>query len=200
MRAPKRAHIGGGPARRLLFLQHFMGTLDNWDPSVADPLASGRKVILFDSAGVGRSTGTVPGTVDAMAAHVLAFLDGVGVATCDVLRFSLGGRAADRTGEAVDLSSDDSRRHGSTGRARRHAPREADSRQTVRRSHAARVRPAPEDRFRADRLESGGGAGVSRVAGAAHRRSRPSVRARGRRRADRRVPRLEHVSGERFAI
>jgi hypothetical protein len=26
--------FGGGPARPLLFLQHFMGTLDNWNPSV----------------------------------------------------------------------------------------------------------------------------------------------------------------------
>ena len=86
--------FGGGPARPLLFLQHFMGTLYKWDPSVADPLASGREVILFDNAGVGRSTGTVPGTVDAMAAHVLAFLDGIGMATCDVLGFSLGGLVA----------------------------------------------------------------------------------------------------------
>src|SRR6266852_2427846 len=48
--------FGGGPACPLLCLQHFMGTLDNWDPAVADPLASGREVILFDNAGVGRST------------------------------------------------------------------------------------------------------------------------------------------------
>jgi len=41
----------------LLFLQHFTGTLDTWDPAVTDPLASGREVILFDNAGVGRSTG-----------------------------------------------------------------------------------------------------------------------------------------------
>jgi len=86
--------FGGGPARPLLFLQHWMGTLDNWDPSVADPLASGREVILFDNAGIGRSTGMVSGTVDVMAAHVLAFLDGVGIATCDVLGFSLGGMVA----------------------------------------------------------------------------------------------------------
>src|SRR6478672_4969351 len=86
--------FGGGAAHPLLFLQHFMGTLDNWDPSVADPLASGREVILFDNAGVGRSTGPVPGTVDAMAAHALAFLDAAGVATCDVLGFSLGGMVA----------------------------------------------------------------------------------------------------------
>ena len=95
MRATKRTPVGG-PARPLLLLQHFMGTLDNWDPSVADTLASGREVILFDNAGVGRSTGAVPGTVDVMAAHVLAFLDGVGMATRDVLGFSLGGMVAQR--------------------------------------------------------------------------------------------------------
>ena len=51
--------IGGGFRRPLLCLQHFTGTLDNWDPAVTDPLGDGREVILFDSAGVGRSTGTV---------------------------------------------------------------------------------------------------------------------------------------------
>jgi pimeloyl-ACP methyl ester carboxylesterase len=55
--------FGSGPARPLLFLQHFTGTLDNWDPAVTDPLASDREVILFDSAGVGRSTGTAPNTM-----------------------------------------------------------------------------------------------------------------------------------------
>ena len=54
--------LGGGIRRPLLCLQHFTGTLDNWDPSVTDPLAMDRDVILFDSAGVGRSTGTVPTT------------------------------------------------------------------------------------------------------------------------------------------
>jgi pimeloyl-ACP methyl ester carboxylesterase len=67
--------FGGGPACPLLFLQHFMGTLDNRDPVVADPLASGREVILFDNAGVGRSTGKVPHTIHGMATHVLAFVD-----------------------------------------------------------------------------------------------------------------------------
>jgi pimeloyl-ACP methyl ester carboxylesterase len=32
--------FGGGPGRPLLFLQHFTGTLDNWDPAVTDPPAS----------------------------------------------------------------------------------------------------------------------------------------------------------------
>jgi pimeloyl-ACP methyl ester carboxylesterase len=78
----------------LLFLQHFTGTLDNWDPAVTDPLASGREVILFDSAGVGRSSGTVPTTIAGMAKHAFAFLDALGLPTCDVLGYSLGGMVA----------------------------------------------------------------------------------------------------------
>jgi pimeloyl-ACP methyl ester carboxylesterase len=86
--------IGGGFRRPLLCLQHFTGTLDNWDPAVTDPLGDGREVILFDSAGVGRSTGKVPTTVAGMAAHALNFLDGLCVTSCDVLGFSLGGMVA----------------------------------------------------------------------------------------------------------
>jgi pimeloyl-ACP methyl ester carboxylesterase len=78
----------------LLCLQHFTGTLDNWDPAVADPLASRREVLLFDNAGIGRSTGTVPTSVAGMAEHAFAFLDGLGIDRCDVLGFSLGGMIA----------------------------------------------------------------------------------------------------------
>jgi pimeloyl-ACP methyl ester carboxylesterase len=86
--------FGRGAAPPLLCLQHFTGTLDNWDPAVMDPLASGREMILFDNAGVGRSTGTVPETVAGMAAHASAFLDSLGLRTCDVLGYSLGGMVA----------------------------------------------------------------------------------------------------------
>ena len=58
--------FGGGSGLPLVCLQHFTGTLDNWDPAVTDPLASGREVILFDNAGIRRSTGTVPKTVAAI--------------------------------------------------------------------------------------------------------------------------------------
>src|SRR5579859_823502 len=86
--------FGAGTGLPLLCLQHFTGTLDNWDPAVADPLASGREVILFDNAGVGRSSGTVPTTVAGMATHALAFLSALGLTTVDVLGFSLGGMVA----------------------------------------------------------------------------------------------------------
>jgi pimeloyl-ACP methyl ester carboxylesterase len=87
--------FGAGRGLPLLCLQHFTGTLDNWDRAVTDPLARDREVILFESAGLGRSTGRVPETIGAMAAHALAFLDGLGLKTCDVLGFSLDGGATD---------------------------------------------------------------------------------------------------------
>jgi pimeloyl-ACP methyl ester carboxylesterase len=86
--------FGSGSGRPLLCLQHFTGTLDNWDPAVTDPLASGRQVILFESAGLGRSTGMVPDTIPGMAKHAFAFLDELGIKSCDVLGFSLGGMVA----------------------------------------------------------------------------------------------------------
>src|SRR5215207_10480894 len=77
--------FGGGAAPPLIFLQHFTGTLDNWDPAVTDALAQGREVILFESAGVGRSTGEVPDTIQGMAAHLLAFADSLGLTQVDLL-------------------------------------------------------------------------------------------------------------------
>src|SRR5262245_57084401 len=95
--------FGSGSARPLMFLQHFTGTLDNWDPAVTDSLASEREVILFDNAGVGRSTGSVPTTVAGMASHALDFLDAMRLDSCDVLGFSLGGMVAQQM--ALDRTS-----------------------------------------------------------------------------------------------
>ena len=83
--------FGSGRGHPLLFLQHFTGTLDGWDPAVTDPLAAGRSVILFESAGIGGSSGKVPETVAGMADHALKFLEAIGLTQVDVLGFSLGG-------------------------------------------------------------------------------------------------------------
>ncbi len=86
--------FGAGPGLPLLFLQHFTGTLDNWDPAVTDTLALGRSVILFENAGIGRASGKVPTTVAGMADHAMKFLDALGLTQVDVLGFSLGGMVA----------------------------------------------------------------------------------------------------------
>jgi pimeloyl-ACP methyl ester carboxylesterase len=44
--------FGSESGTPLVFLQHFRGGLDNWDPLVTDALAQGRPVILFNNAGV----------------------------------------------------------------------------------------------------------------------------------------------------
>ena len=95
--------FGRGAPPPLIFLQHFTGTLDNWDPAVTDALARGREVILFESAGVGRSTGEVPDTIAGMAAHLLAFADALGLTEVDLLGFSLGGMVAQQV--ALDRPS-----------------------------------------------------------------------------------------------
>jgi len=91
--------FGSGRGLPLLLLQHFTGTLDNWDPAVTDPLASGREVILFESAGLGRSTGKVPDTIAGMATRAFALLDALDLRSCDVLGFSLGGMVAQQMAE-----------------------------------------------------------------------------------------------------
>ena len=74
----------------LVALQHFRGNLDNWDPALIDALASGRRVVTFDNAGVGASTGTTPSTITQMAIDAIAFVEAMELAPVDVLGFSIG--------------------------------------------------------------------------------------------------------------
>ncbi|WP_418516995.1 alpha/beta fold hydrolase [Curtobacterium flaccumfaciens pv. flaccumfaciens] len=78
----------------VVFLQHFRGNLDNWDPALIDGIASEREVILVDNAGVGASTGRIPSTVAEMARDALAFTDALGLRSFDLFGFSLGGFVA----------------------------------------------------------------------------------------------------------
>lgn len=86
--------FGAGDGVPLLFLQHFTGTMDSWDPSVVDGFARERPVVLFDNAGVSRSSGSTPDTVRPMAEHAAAFVAALGPMGVDLLGFSLGGFVA----------------------------------------------------------------------------------------------------------
>jgi len=78
---------GGAP---LVLLQHFRGNLDSWDPALIDALASARRVVTFDNAGVGGSTGITPDNVAQMARDAIAFLAAMDLGQVDVLGFSIG--------------------------------------------------------------------------------------------------------------
>src|ERR1700726_4080488 len=86
--------FGAETGTPLVFLQHFRGGLDNWDPLVTDGLAQERSVILFNNAGVASSNGETPSTIDAMGDHVAAFVNALGLPQVDVLGFSIGGYVA----------------------------------------------------------------------------------------------------------
>jgi pimeloyl-ACP methyl ester carboxylesterase len=81
---------GGGGGVPLVLFQHFRGNLDNWDPALIDALATARRVVTFDNAGVGGSAGTTPGTIEQMARDALAFLAAMGIGQADLLGFSIG--------------------------------------------------------------------------------------------------------------
>jgi len=78
---------GGVP---LVLFQHFRGNLDSWDPALIDALATDRRVITFDNAGVGGSTGTTPDSVEQMARDAIAFIAAMELGQVDLLGFSIG--------------------------------------------------------------------------------------------------------------
>ena len=80
----------GQSAVPLVLLQHFRGNLDNWDPALVDALASTRRVVTFDNAGVGGSTGTTPDSIEQMARDAVAFVAAIQFNQVDLLGFSIG--------------------------------------------------------------------------------------------------------------
>jgi pimeloyl-ACP methyl ester carboxylesterase len=81
---------GGDGTPPLVLLQHFRGNLDGWDPALIDALASARRVVTFDNAGVGGSTGTTPDTIEQMARDAIAFVSAMQLSQVDLLGFSIG--------------------------------------------------------------------------------------------------------------
>jgi pimeloyl-ACP methyl ester carboxylesterase len=75
----------------VVFLQHFRGNIDNWDPALIDAIAADREVILFDNVGVGSTDGTTPSTVEEMARDAVVFLEALGLRQVDLFGFSLDG-------------------------------------------------------------------------------------------------------------
>lgn len=79
----------GGPP--VLMLAHLGATLDEWDPRVIDALARKHHVVAVDLPGVGASTGSVRGTIKAMADAAVGFMEAMGFTSVDIAGFSMGG-------------------------------------------------------------------------------------------------------------
>ena len=93
----------------IVFLQHFTGTLDNWDPAVTNELAKKHPIILFDNKGVGSSEGITPESVAEMANDAIDFINALGTGKGGSVRFFPGwfhsaksGRKISSTGKKSD--------------------------------------------------------------------------------------------------
>jgi pimeloyl-ACP methyl ester carboxylesterase len=75
----------------IVCLQHFTGTLDNWDPIIINGLAKERQVITIDNSGIGNSGGTTPDNVQDMTQDTIKIIASIGISRCDLLGYSLGG-------------------------------------------------------------------------------------------------------------
>ncbi|HTW99500.1 MAG TPA: alpha/beta hydrolase, partial [Acidimicrobiales bacterium] len=81
--------IGAGPA--LVMITGWSAIMEDWDPFLVDELAQHHRVVIFDNAGIGRTTALpAPLTVDAMADQTGALIDALHLGRPAVLGWSMG--------------------------------------------------------------------------------------------------------------
>ena len=83
-----------GNGTPLLLIMGLGGSIDDWEPAFVNALASHYRVIVFNNAGVGRTSPLSPLTITAMAAQTSAFISALGLGRVDVLGWSMGGMVA----------------------------------------------------------------------------------------------------------
>ncbi|MFU2207381.1 alpha/beta fold hydrolase [Solidesulfovibrio sp. C21] len=85
--------IGSGPP--LLLLTGYACSMDSWDGTLVRDLAAGRRLILCDYPGVGRSTAlAAPFTMRRLADVAAGLLSALAIPKADVLGWSMGAVAA----------------------------------------------------------------------------------------------------------
>jgi pimeloyl-ACP methyl ester carboxylesterase len=78
----------------LVMCMRFRVTIDYWDRALLDLLAAAREVIIFDNVGAASSTGITPTTVRGVGDGAVPFIEALGLAEVDGLRWSMGGYGA----------------------------------------------------------------------------------------------------------
>ena len=87
--------LGSGPA--LLLIMGAGASMDGWPPSVVDALAAHHEVVVFDNAGVGRTSAVAaPGSlsITAMTSQTSALISALALRRPAVLGWSMGGMIA----------------------------------------------------------------------------------------------------------
>ncbi|MDI1308167.1 MAG: alpha/beta hydrolase, partial [Methylotenera sp.] len=86
--------LGQKSGTPLVFLQHFTGNMDAWDPAVVNAFAKTRLVIVFNNRGTGATDGVVADNIEQMTTDAYAFIQALGHKQVDLLGFSMGGFVA----------------------------------------------------------------------------------------------------------
>jgi pimeloyl-ACP methyl ester carboxylesterase len=87
--------LGSGPA--LLLIMGAGASMDGWPPSFVDALAAHHEVVVFDNAGVGRTSAvSAPGSlsITAMTSQTSALISALALRRPAVLGWSMGGMIA----------------------------------------------------------------------------------------------------------
>lgn len=82
------------PGVPVVFLTHLAAVLDNWDPRVVDGFAAKRRVIAFDTRGVGATSGAPATSIEQMARDAITFIRAMSLDHVDLFGFSMGGMIA----------------------------------------------------------------------------------------------------------
>jgi pimeloyl-ACP methyl ester carboxylesterase len=73
----------------------YSGSMDAWQPSFVNALGRAHRVIIFDNAGIARTSALAsPLTITAMADQTAAFIEALHLRSTDVLGWSMGGMIA----------------------------------------------------------------------------------------------------------
>lgn len=86
--------VGSGPP--LVLVMGYAGTMETWDPQFVDALAHHFTVVVFDNAGISKTSALpTPLTIDAMARQTSALVSALHLHSPDVLGWSMGGLVAE---------------------------------------------------------------------------------------------------------
>jgi pimeloyl-ACP methyl ester carboxylesterase len=89
------AYRSVGTGRPLVLIMGFGSSMEDWDPAFVNGLAKSRRVIIFDNAGIGKSSAVKTTlTISAMADRTSALIDALKLGRTDVLGWSMGGMIA----------------------------------------------------------------------------------------------------------